>query len=45
LELKGSLINDGYADLVQHAGDNYNTAGVFLLGFHQHNKWSSIHHV
>nr|GEZ26001.1 hypothetical protein [Tanacetum cinerariifolium] len=45
LELKWYLINDGYADLVQHAGDYFNTAGVFLLGFHQHNKWSSIHHV
>nr|GEY35688.1 hypothetical protein [Tanacetum cinerariifolium] len=38
LELKGYLINDGYADLVQHAGVYFNTAGVFLLGFHQHNK-------
>nr|GEV88699.1 hypothetical protein [Tanacetum cinerariifolium] len=45
LELKGYLINDGYADLVQHTGVYFNTAGVFLLGFHQHNKWSSIHHV
>nr|GEU61691.1 putative ribonuclease H-like domain-containing protein [Tanacetum cinerariifolium] len=27
LELKGYLINDGYADLVQHAGDYFNTAG------------------
>nr|GEX66375.1 hypothetical protein [Tanacetum cinerariifolium] len=45
LELKGYLINDGYVDLVQHAGVYFNTAGVFLLGFHQHNKWSSIHHV
>nr|GEV03045.1 hypothetical protein [Tanacetum cinerariifolium] len=45
LKLKGYLINDGYADLVQYAGDYFNTAGVFLLGFHQHNKWSSIHHV
>nr|GEY01979.1 hypothetical protein [Tanacetum cinerariifolium] len=45
LELKGYLINDGYADLVQHADDYFNTAGVFLLGFHQHNKWSSIHHL
>nr|GEV51584.1 hypothetical protein [Tanacetum cinerariifolium] len=44
LELKWYLINDGYADLVQHAGDYFNTADVFLLGFHQHNKWSSIHH-
>nr|GEW35487.1 putative reverse transcriptase, RNA-dependent DNA polymerase [Tanacetum cinerariifolium] len=43
LELKGYLINDGYANLVQHAG--VYTAGVFLLGFHQHNKWLSIHHV
>nr|GEX00917.1 hypothetical protein [Tanacetum cinerariifolium] len=38
LELKGYLINDGYDDLVQHAGDYFNTAGVFLLGFYQHNK-------
>nr|GEY74699.1 hypothetical protein [Tanacetum cinerariifolium] len=45
LELKGYLINDGYAGLVQHAGDYFNTAGVFLLGFHQHNKWSSIHYL
>nr|GFA78868.1 putative ribonuclease H-like domain-containing protein [Tanacetum cinerariifolium] len=45
LELQGYLINDGYADLVQLAGYYFNTAGVFLLGFHQHNKWSSIHHV
>nr|GEV02258.1 hypothetical protein [Tanacetum cinerariifolium] len=45
LEFKGYLINDGYADLVQHAGVYFNTAGVFLLGFHQHNKWLSIHHV
>nr|GEU67312.1 reverse transcriptase domain-containing protein [Tanacetum cinerariifolium] len=45
LELKGYLINDGYANLVQHVGGYFNTAGVFLLGFHQHNKWSSIHHV
>nr|GEW00495.1 putative ribonuclease H-like domain-containing protein [Tanacetum cinerariifolium] len=27
LEIKGYLINDGYADLVQHAGDYFNTAG------------------
>nr|GEV46855.1 hypothetical protein [Tanacetum cinerariifolium] len=40
LKLKRYLINDGYADLVQHAGNYFNTAGVFLLGFHQHNKWS-----
>nr|GEU58010.1 putative reverse transcriptase, RNA-dependent DNA polymerase [Tanacetum cinerariifolium] len=45
LKLKGYLINDGYADLVQHVGDYFNTADVFLLGVHQHNKWSSIHHV
>nr|GEZ74918.1 hypothetical protein [Tanacetum cinerariifolium] len=45
LELQGYLINDGYADLVQHVGDYFNTVCVFLLGFHQHNKWSSIHHV
>nr|GEZ01504.1 hypothetical protein [Tanacetum cinerariifolium] len=43
--VKGYLINDGYADLVQHVGVYFNIAGVFLLGFHQHNKWSSIHHV
>nr|GEX02433.1 hypothetical protein [Tanacetum cinerariifolium] len=43
LELKGYLINDGHADLVPRAGDYFNTAGVFLLGFHPHNKWSSIH--
>nr|GEW02155.1 uncharacterized mitochondrial protein AtMg00810-like [Tanacetum cinerariifolium] len=30
LELKGYLINDGYVDLVQHAGVYFNTAGVFL---------------
>nr|GEV02969.1 hypothetical protein [Tanacetum cinerariifolium] len=45
LELKGYLINDGYADLVQYAGVYFNTASVFLLGFHEHNQWSSIHHV
>nr|GEX21754.1 copia protein [Tanacetum cinerariifolium] len=45
LNLKGYLINDGHADLVQHASDRVTTAGVFHLGFHQHNKWSSIHHV
>nr|GEV58347.1 hypothetical protein [Tanacetum cinerariifolium] len=45
IRAKGYLINDGYADLMQHAGDYFNTAGVFLLGFHQHNKWSSTHHV
>nr|GEZ21205.1 putative ribonuclease H-like domain-containing protein [Tanacetum cinerariifolium] len=26
------LINDGYADLVQHVGDYFNTTGVFFLG-------------
>nr|GEU65061.1 hypothetical protein [Tanacetum cinerariifolium] len=36
LELKGYLFNDGYADLVLHAGDYFNTAVVFRLGFHQH---------
>nr|GEU68103.1 copia protein [Tanacetum cinerariifolium] len=40
LDLKGNLINDGYANLVQHIGVYFNTAIVFLLGFHQHNKWS-----
>nr|GEV00150.1 ribonuclease H-like domain-containing protein [Tanacetum cinerariifolium] len=38
LELRKYLINDGHANLVQHAGDYFNTAGVFLLGFYQHNK-------
>nr|GEW25986.1 putative ribonuclease H-like domain-containing protein [Tanacetum cinerariifolium] len=45
LELKGYLINDGHTDFVPHAGDYFNNAGVFLLGFHPHNKWSSIHDV
>nr|GEU61406.1 ribonuclease H-like domain-containing protein [Tanacetum cinerariifolium] len=43
IELKGYFLNDDYADLVQHASDSVNTAGVFHFGFHQHNKWSSIH--
>nr|GEX08275.1 hypothetical protein [Tanacetum cinerariifolium] len=34
LKLKGYLINDGYTDLVQHAGDGVTAAGVFHLGFH-----------
>nr|GEX49633.1 Gag-Pol polyprotein [Tanacetum cinerariifolium] len=31
LELKGYLINDGYANLVQHAGDYFNNAGILIL--------------
>nr|GEV16693.1 hypothetical protein [Tanacetum cinerariifolium] len=32
LELKGYLINDGYADLVQHASDYFNTDGQTETG-------------
>nr|GEV63640.1 hypothetical protein [Tanacetum cinerariifolium] len=39
IELKGYFLNNGYADLVQHAGDGVNIAGVFCFGFHPHNKW------
>nr|GEU90488.1 hypothetical protein [Tanacetum cinerariifolium] len=33
IELKGYLLNDGYADLVQHAGDIVNATGVYVLDF------------